>query len=326
MSSTLLFLVPIGMLAVVWSLCFVGCPDAVPVLPPSYSSIILAEPSLLAYWPLSDAPPLGQGDELNATTTVTVTATDLSGTGHNGTYTIPPQYPTTLPAGQPPEAAIAAPFVNLRQPSLVPGDIGSGDKNTSPASVDFEGGYVRIPWNTANSTPPSLPQFTVEAWIQPHWTGTPNVLLVLFGALTDTTGFAVYINQQNFLGVTIGNGTALKMFDSTVLIDPTNVTYVAVTGDTSTGNVTFFANAQDGTAMTQTIPGTGYAAVSQSQMVTFFIGAGDNQDSSNLRTQPMGTGAPEYPFQGQIQSVALYNSALSSTTDLPSHFSNGSAG
>jgi hypothetical protein len=37
------------------------------------------------------------------------------------------------------------------------------------------------------------------------------------------------------------------------------------------------------------------------------------------------TGAPEFPFLGQIQSVALYSPSLSNT-DLQAHFSAGSPG
>src|SRR5690348_1050380 len=56
MSTTLFFLIPIGMLAVVWSLCFVGCVLPVSGLPDPYSNQILSTTGLLAYWPLSDFP------------------------------------------------------------------------------------------------------------------------------------------------------------------------------------------------------------------------------------------------------------------------------
>ena len=57
MSTMLFFLVPIGMLAVVWSLCFVGACFPTSGIPgPPYSNTILAEASLVAYWPLSDFP------------------------------------------------------------------------------------------------------------------------------------------------------------------------------------------------------------------------------------------------------------------------------
>ena len=62
MSTTLFFLVPIGMLAVVWSLCFVGACFPTSGLPgPPYSNTILSEPSLIAYWPLSDFKFAGSG-------------------------------------------------------------------------------------------------------------------------------------------------------------------------------------------------------------------------------------------------------------------------
>jgi len=56
--------------------------------------------------------------------------------------------------------------------------------------------------------------------------------------------------------------------------------------------------------------------------MTFFIGAGDNQHAQTPRTQAGGAGAPLVPYQGLIQSVALYNTALH-PTDLASHFADG---
>ena len=172
MSTTLFFLVPIGMLAVVWSVCFVGCVLQTGGLEAPYSNNILAEKSLVAYWPLSDfpnspppagapaLPPPPQGS------TGLGTAQDLSGNNHNGSYINPPIYQsgttflTTM--GNPP--VDLSPTLNLHQASIVPGDaFASGSKNL-PACVDFEGGYVSIPW-AANS--PALTDFTLEAWINP---------------------------------------------------------------------------------------------------------------------------------------------------------------
>ena len=48
MSTTLFFLLPIGMLAVVWSVCFVGCVFQTGGLEQPYSNNILAEASLVA--------------------------------------------------------------------------------------------------------------------------------------------------------------------------------------------------------------------------------------------------------------------------------------
>jgi hypothetical protein len=65
-----------------------------------------------------------------------------------------------------------------------------------------------------------------------------------------------------------------------------------------------------------------YVAIGQSTPMTLFIGAGDNNDAQNLRTQANGPGAPLLPFVGLIQSVALYSSALQAT-DLAQHFQAG---
>jgi hypothetical protein len=326
MSTTLFFfLVPIGLLAVVWSVCFVGCTLPMSGLPgPPYSNTVLGEMSLLAYWPLNDAmgTPTPLQGSLQGSTSIG-TAADLSGKGHAGIYVLPPTYPMNPPAGSAPISG--TPVVNLGQSSIVPGDVSNSsftDDLTNPASVDFEGGYVSIPWSTQN--PPTLDQFTLEAWIKPN----PNLagfLGVVFSAFLNNTGFRVLINGQNQLEVVIGNGTASPMTPTlTAAIDPTDITYIAVTCD-PTGFVTLFANGLDQTvtATPQTFPGTGYVAVDPTQPVTYFIGAGENEVA--LRTQNGAMGAPEFPFLGQIQSVALYGSALS-TTDLQSHFSAGSPG
>jgi len=327
MNTALFFLVPIGMLAVVWSLCFVGACFPTGGLPPDpYSNIVIAESSLLAYWPLNDAmgaappppfPPPPQGS------TSIGTAGDFSGNGHIGSYLLPPPYPTNPPKGSAPIPGV--PVVNLQESSIVPGDVSNAtanDKLTNPASVDFEGGYVSIPWSTQK--PPKLDQFTLEAWIQPHWSGTPGFLWVVFSAFINNTGFRVLINDQNQLEVVIGNGTANPATPSlSTVIDPTTVTYIAVTCDLS-GTVTLVAGGADNTSTApEMFPGTGYVPVDPTQQVTYFIGAGENDQP--LRTQSGVEGAPEFPFQGQIQSVALYGTALG-TNDLQSHFSAGAPG
>jgi hypothetical protein len=338
MSTTLFFLVPIGMLAVVWSLCFVGACLPTSGLPgPNYSDTILKEQSLIAYWPLSDfpnaqlpagAPPLPPPPQGS---TGLGTALDLTGKNHNGSYTIPPIYQsgttflTTM--GNPP--VDLNPTLNLHQASIVPGDaFAEGSKNL-PACVDFEGGYVSIPW-AANS--PSLSDFTLEAWIQPKWTVT-GFMWVVFAARTGQgTGFVVYINDQNQWQFNIGDGTAVTPLNTMVpaAVDG-SLTYVAVTFKSTsgtTGTLSLWLNpASDSDSNTPPPPTanfttqTTYAAVDPTQPVTFFIGAGDNQNAT-LRTQAGGPGAPQGPFQGLIQSVALYNTALD-PTDLASHFSNG---
>jgi hypothetical protein len=340
MSTTLFFLVPIGMLAVVWSVCFVGCVFQTGGLPgPPYSNTILAEPSLVAYWPLSDFPnsqlPAGAPalpPPPPGSTSVGI-AQDLTGNNHNGSYINPPIYQsgttflTTM--GNPP--VDLSPTLNVHQASIVPGDaFASGSKNL-PACVDFEGGYVSIPW-AANSPP--LTDFTLEAWIKPRWT-IMGFNWVVFAARTNNgTGFVIFINAQNQWEFAIGNGTANTAVNTMVPAAVNNsLTYVAVTFESATQVLNLWINPASDTDSNNPPPPTPawppspattttYVAVDPTQPVTFFIGAGDNQDAQTPRTQNGGPGAPLVPFQGLIQSVALYNTALD-PTDLASHFADG---
>jgi len=315
--STALFLVPIGVLAVVWSLCFAGCVLNTHGTGLPYSNLVLQAPSLVvAYWPLSDLQ-------------VATQASDLSGNGHTGTYTIPPAYPSGAQAVQFSQP-IANPSLQLQQDSLVPGDAGGvsvGNKNLIAASVDFEGGYVSIPWSTQSA--PKLDQFTFEAWILPKWTGA-NFWWVVFSAFINNTGFRLFINDQNHWEVVIGTGPGnmTKAIDTMVPIDPTSTTptYVAVTCDLN-GVFSLWINPLSDTNTpppanwTSGSP-TNYVAADPSQLTAIFIAAGANDQP--LRTPTMNPmGAPLYPFQGQMQSVALYNVALSNT-DIETHFINGS--
>src|ERR1700731_3651293 len=248
MSTTLFFLIPIGMLAVVWSVCFVGCVLQTSGLEQPYSNNILAEPSLVAYWPLSDfpnsqlpagapaLPPLPQGS------TGVGIAADLSGKNHNGSYINPPIYQsgttflTTM--GNPP--VDLKPTLNLQQPSIVPGDaFAEGSKNL-PFCVDFEGGYVSIPW-APNS--PALTDFTLEAWIKPRWS-VMGFNWAVFAARTAVgTGFVIFINAQNQWEFAIGNGTAITAVNTMVPAAVNNsLTYVAVTFDSATQVLSLWIN------------------------------------------------------------------------------------
>ena len=315
MSTALFFLVPIGMLAVVWSACFVGCafptsglPGGTDTTPTPYSNLILAEkPNLVAYWPLNE--PMGATQ-----------ANDLSGNGHNGTYTTPPAYPfvsSTTGTAPATSLAIASPTLAQGQGSLVGGDTGTGDQNTSPSSVDFDGSYVSIPWSTQIQT--GLAQFTIEAWVQPGWSATdPAATYVLFDTRTpDFTGFAVFVGDDGNWAAIVGNGTTFVPIGSGQMIQFNSATYIAVTCDAS-GNVNFFINPTSDTA--PAFPST-YKGVDQSQ-ATFFIGAG--VPFQPLRTTANGTGSPLFAFNGQIQDVALYDIALQGS-DILSHFQNGNA-
>jgi Concanavalin A-like lectin/glucanases superfamily len=333
MSTTLFFLVPIGMLAVVWTLCFVGVCFPTSGEAQAYSNYILQETSLVAYWPLSDLPntPLPTGAPAlpppPTDSTGLGTAVDFK-SNHNGTYLEPPAYvsgTTTPQIGNNPK-------LNLHQPSILPGDAFKPGSKNLPACVDFEGGYVSIPWAAGS---PSLAEFTFEAWVQPKWNSAVFNWDVFSARTKMGTGFVIHINAingQNHWVLNIGNGTELVVFDTNVEAAVAgSLTYVAVTfasTNGTTGTLSLWINpASDDTStpptanFTQTVT---YAAIDQTEAVTFFIGAGDNEDAQTPRTQDGGAGAPLVPFQGLIQSVALYNSALQ-PTDLASHFADGAA-
>jgi hypothetical protein len=311
MSTTLFFLIPIGLLAIAWSLCFVGCVLSTSGTAIPYSNTILGEASLVAYWPLGDP----EGPQ----------ALDLTGHGHAGTYTVPPAYPTF-----PQSVQIATPALNLHQASIVSGDIisssGQVNKNLFAGCADFEGGYVSIPWSTQNS--PTLTEFTLEAWIKPNWTGT-GFIRVVFGAFVNNTGIVIHINQSNQWQFTIGTGAAATVVNTMVPVDLTSTTYVAVTCDKDT-NISLWINPQSQSDMAKPPPPpptwpasptpTGYVPADPTQLLAIFIGAGANDQA--LRTQDGGTGAPLFPFQGRIQDVALYDTPLDGGT-LMDHFANG---
>lgn len=317
MSTTLFFLLPFGLLGVVWSLCFVGCVLNTHGLgePTLYSDTIVDESGLLAYWPLNDL--------LNPITMTgaTAKARDLSGQGRDGTFAIPPAYPSGMQAVA--ESQVLNPPTLARGTSIVAGDAGS-TINALPASADFEGGIVSIPWNT-QSWPP-LSEFTIEAWIQPKWSGA-GFIWVLFGAATETAGFAIYVDDSSLWGITIGDGTQLTALPaSTVKLDPTFPlpTYIAVTCKGGVFNI--WVNPQSETQMPPANWSSGptsYVGADPSQLLQCFIGAGANNQT--LRMQDGGSGAPLYPFQGLIQSVAVYQSALDPGT-IQSHYTLGSAG
>ena len=332
MSTTLFFLVPICMLAVVWSFCFVGACFPTGGLPgPPYSNTILAEPSLVAYWPLSDLPnspppagapalpPPPQGS------TGLGTAQDLSGNNHNGSYLNPPAYAagTTIPQ------IGANPTLNLHQASIVPGDAFAAGSKNLPACVDFEGGYVSIPW-AANS--PALTDFTLEAWIEPRWSVTGFNWVVFSARSNNNTGFVIHINDQNQWQLTVGDGATVTAINTMVPAAVNgSLTYVAVTFDSATQVLSLWINPGSDTSAAPTpawppspTTVTPYVAIDPTQPLTFFIGAGGNQNAQTPRTQAGGPGAPLLPFQGLIQSVALYDTALD-PNDLASHFSSGTA-
>ena len=124
---------------------------------------------------------------------------------------------------------------------------------------------------------------------------------ILHPVFPDATATTRTIMASRAIAAAPAENGSLSVIHPTVTIDPTNVTYIAVTGDTVSGTIVLFANAQDGSAMSQTIQNTGYVGVDQSQQATFFIGAGDNIDT--LRTMPKGAGHHWLRTKGPVPAL-----------------------
>jgi hypothetical protein len=328
MSITLFFLIPIGMLAIAWSLCFVGCGDTFDFS--AYSDDILTEPNLVAYWPLGDL--VGLPDtpgELNMPGP-TNGCSDIFD-GHSGNYTIPTAYPIFMaPFGN--SDALQSSFVKSSE-SIVPGDAGS-TKNPTPASVDFQGGFVNIPWSTQSpQTTPTLSDFTLEAWFNLDAAGS-GFARALFAAIIpgDTAGFVLLIDASGNWVVALGNAAGGTTISTGVQAIPGYValTWTSANVGSSQGPLALYNNPDGDTSAppspvwpnpTSPSPsGLAYTAAAPSQLTQVFIGAGGTDLA--IRSMADATGAPQFPFMGQIQSVGLYSRALN-PVEIQLHFQNG---
>jgi hypothetical protein len=109
MSASVLLAIPFALFAIVLLLCFVGCdfhPGTDPTPFNTYTDSILAEPTLVAYWPLGEA----AGETI---------ALELKG-ARNGTYLsqVFPADPVLRSAATP----ATGPVLNLGQDGIVAGD------------------------------------------------------------------------------------------------------------------------------------------------------------------------------------------------------------
>jgi Concanavalin A-like lectin/glucanases superfamily len=303
MSAPLVLMFLIGVTAIVWSTCFVGCDGGFPGDISDYylyQNTVTSTPGLVAFWPLDD-------------TSGTV-AVDLGPNHLNGTYTMGPVVPTYNAAQQ--SDASPGTFA-LNQPNIVPGDAANGNPATPNPSVNFNGGYVSVPWQAALG-PPAPGQFTLEAWVVPNWTladaqADPSFRSVV-NASTDTaagfTGFALYASPNNLWTATIGigsqNATATTGNNQTIVQG--SLYFLVATYDGST--LTLWVNPADTTQPPDgTAPASGYVPVASP--VPLYIGTG----RPDLPT-------PLFPFNGSIQDVALYNVVLDGQT-IETHYLNG---
>lgn len=296
MSASLIFLIPLVLVGLVGALCFVGCVLPTSGLPfpqgPYQGAIINDDPDCVGFWPLNEES-VDQG-ALDA----------IANPGpFNGKYLAGP-------------GGGSVPVVGL--PGIVPGDVPQG-ASTPNTCASFTNGLVSIDFKQALN--PS--SFTLECWVQPNWTlGDPQVVRAVLADTTVSAGtgyalFAVWDNvAMNYfweIQIGIGGGVFFPLI-SAQPIALSAVNYLAVTFDINKNMLMLFV----GTVNPGGSGGTLAPPVSNSPNGTFAP-----ETSAPLF---IGMGRPDtggqFPFNGSIQDVAIYKSALSSQL-ITGHFTTG---
>jgi Concanavalin A-like lectin/glucanases superfamily len=296
MGALLLVAIPFALLAIVLLLCFVGCDrvfgiDHIQYEPPftTYTPTILAEPTLVAYWELSE--------------TAGTAALDQKG-GHNGTYLsqVFPDDPS-LPSA----ASANPPILSLGQAGIVSGDRVApfDDSSARAACIEVNGGYVSVPFDPALN-PAQGDGFTIEAWVLVEWAETDERAIRVIMASIDpsgVTGYALFVSAVNNWQGLVGSGSGFTIADGPdVIFNATS--HLVLTYDGSALRI--FINGTQATTVRTT-----YQPSTQSSL---FIGAGGPQ-----------LAAPRFPWVGKIQCVALYKGALSAD-QVAAHTANGNGG
>jgi hypothetical protein len=306
MSAPLLLLILIGVTAIVWSMCFVGCNFAPGDLPITdyyqYQNTVLNTLGLVAFWPLND-------------TSGTV-AVDLGPNEFNGTYVIGPDVPTYNAAQQ--SDASPGTFA-LNAPNIVAGDtvsVDGGPAAPNPCGA-FNGGFVSVPFQP-DLGPPTPAQYTLEAWVVPNWTLADAQTNRSFRAVVSSAsgapgtfgGFGLFATPDNLWAAAIGTGsqdmTATTGSNQTIVQG--SLYFLVVTYDGST--LTLWVNPADTTQPPDaSIAANGYVPVASP--VPLYVGTA----RPDLPT-------PLFPFNGNIQDVAFYNVVLDAKT-IKDHYLNG---
>jgi hypothetical protein len=310
MSASLIVLVPLVLLGVVATLCFVGCVLPTTGLPSTpfttYRSTVRDTGSLVAFWPLDDAANSAKAAEPQS--------------GFVGDYVTMDNNKDQFPDPSLPNISAPAPGkLAWGQPGIVAGDCIGGLPNNPTPCIVVNGGYVSVPQHV-ELNPAS---FTVEAWVRVDWNNTDMVNFPpAFRAVVDSraftpgnaTGFALFATPDNKWAIAVGGGAVGQQIitGDAVAFDGKPV-YLAATFDGATQTLTLFVN---GMRSGMQIPGIAYVPNTTSPL---FIGSG--APSGILRppppmmppTPPDQT-APLFPFVGAIEDVAIYNVALPSGT------------
>jgi hypothetical protein len=334
MSMSLVVLLPLILLGIVGTLCFVGCAfqtgglgGTTPFTSYTGTTILANTPNCIAYWPLKEAKDTDPASELISKNT--------------GNYIDPTTAPTlypwpaySLPNGSGPDvlSAAASGTIALAQSTIVVGDVDLLPGDLVPwACMAVNGAYVEVPWNDKFIPKTS---FTLEPWVRVDWTADdPQALRSVLDSREfspATTGFGIFAqaddNQQGVYrwAAVVGNGSAdfttLASEELTITLkDPAAAAgttfYLAVAYDASSQTLTLFVNGQQHGQVT---------AVAYVPNTTQPLWIGAAAPYVPRRPQPDGAaGSPLFPFVGAIQDVAIYQAVLPTGTIL-THFHNGS--
>jgi hypothetical protein len=210
------------------------------------------------------------------------TATDSKG-GHDGTY-------GSAPVAAAAQSAAAPGTLDFSQPTLI---------SNAPAktSISVNGGGVQVPF----SADLNKPQFTIQAWVRTNWTDTADAAYrcVIFNEQSDAggvrQGFSLYANPDNKWEVFVGDGStfASAVADGPITLGSTD--YLTATYDGTT--LTLYVNSEQ----------RGSAALAYKANTSHPLSIGQGI---------AGPFNPGYPFNGQLQEVAYYNTALDHQTVL----------
>lgn len=261
MTASLLVFVPIALLALIGTFCFVGCAfhthglgDVPPPPTPftQYSGDVTGNSSAVAYWPLNEP------SATAANPVATAKAADIVG-GHTGHYTHKGNAPDLFPcpgfqvaAGV--DSAPALGSLALGVVSIVKGDAvqPGNDPNVLATGMQVNGGFVTVPVNgVINPAPP----FTVECWVQPEWSAAASPafhVIIDSRNITGTafTGFAIDVNEagnwEAELGVAGASAFVLVTGGAATLEQSTHV--VLTVNDTN--NATLFINGNPASVLT----------------------------------------------------------------------------
>jgi hypothetical protein len=324
MSTSLLFLTPLAVLIVVLLLGFVGCNlvfslDEAPA--GEYINTIIAEPTLVAFWPLSEA----------NTTPVPSTGTAFDA---GGTHTHPGNYnKATITADAKRFSAAAAGDITLGiKPGLL--EVTKPVDETQKPCIEVNGGFVEVPFDSLINPVP----FTIEAWIVPEFDATPDKnYYCLFessfpeGGVQKKVGFGLYAGPENPASaqvqpirwqVWMGNGQSFQMVGmSTDVVHFRQLTYLALTFDPGVPNnnlilfLYYPGTGQDlsmASVATLQATVTNFKANNQAPGGSLLIGMGRNL-FPGVMVDPVPLQPFLYAFPGKIQEVALYSSALDIT-------------